>query len=113
MKNIKSWESFNESETNSFKSFEYVDKNYDGKIVQVGMFEKITRKEQIKVGDRFICPSSDEYKSGIVDRNTMKPILLFAKQVNSEYHINFSTHEDSKSSASIAWDLCYLLRDDI
>jgi hypothetical protein len=29
--------------SHKFKSFEYVD-SYDGKIVQIGMFEKITKK---------------------------------------------------------------------
>jgi hypothetical protein len=113
MKSIKNWKSFNESESSKFKSYEYVDRSYDGKIVQIGMFEKITKKEQIKLGDRFICPSSSEYKSGIVDSNTMKPILLFCEKSSSEHHIGFSTHENSKSVPSIAWDLCYILRKDI
>ena len=28
----------------TLESFEYVDRNYNGKIVQVGMFERITNK---------------------------------------------------------------------
>jgi hypothetical protein len=47
------------------------------------MFEKITKKDQIKVGDRFICPSSSEYKSGIVDSNTINLFYYFAKKVLS------------------------------
>jgi hypothetical protein len=49
-----------------------------------------------------LCPSSSEYKSEIVDSNTIKPILLFCKKSSSEHHIGFSTLENSKSVQSIA-----------
>ncbi len=98
--------------TKPLLSFEYIDRDKGSKIVQVGMFEKITDKTSIKAGDRFICPVSEEYRNGIVDSKTMNPILLFAKKV-SEYHITFWHYEKSGGNPAIAWDLCYLLREDI
>lgn len=102
---------------NTLESFEYVDRNYNGKIVQVGMFERITNKDQIKAGDRFICPETCVgkfgNKFGIIDVHSMKPILLFAKST-ADFHIKFGYHADEpRGGASVAWDLCYLLRDDI
>lgn len=94
------------------ESFEYVDRNYDGKIVQIGMFEEINDPEKLKKGDRFICPASEEYPSGIVDSNTMKPVLLFVKEIR-DYHIIHSSLENGKGNPGIAFDICYLLRDDI
>lgn len=97
-------------------SFEYVDRDYNSNIVQVGMFENITSKDQIKIGDRFICPITDENSRGIIDSNTMKPILLFkSTELQSDWHISYQYHKDKigKSGQTVAWDLCYLLRDDI
>jgi cyclopropane fatty-acyl-phospholipid synthase-like methyltransferase len=37
--------------SSKFKSYEYVDRSYDGKIVQIGMFEKITKRSN-KISDR-------------------------------------------------------------
>jgi len=93
------------------ESFEYVDRNYDGRIVQIGMFNKITNNNQITKGDRFICPPSNEYKSGIVDSDSMQPILCFAKEIK-DYHIIFSTLNGGRDTPAIAWDLCYLLKND-
>lgn len=96
----------------NFISFEYVDRNYNSKIVQIGMFEKITKDNIPKTGVRFICPSSKEYNAGITDIYTNKPILLFVKKV-SQFHITYGMLETSKGNPAIAWDLCYILRDNI
>ena len=113
---VKNFKQFVNENVNKFESFEYIDRDYDSKVVQVGMFEKITSKDQIKIGDRFLCPRTNENPRGIIDSNTMKPILLFYSTVlQSDWHISYQYHKDNigKSGQSVAWDLCYLLRDDI
>jgi hypothetical protein len=113
---VKNFNQFVNENVNKFESFEYVDRDYDSKVIQVGMFEKITSKDQIKIGDRFLCPRTDENPRGIIDSNTMKPILLFnSSNLQSDWHIQYVYHKDNigKSGQAVAWDLCYLLRDDI
>jgi hypothetical protein len=114
---VKNWKQFLNENTNKFESFEYVDRDYDSKVVQVGMFEKITNKDQIKIGNRFICPRTEENQRGIIDVHTMKPILLYkSTELQSEWHIGYQYHKDKigkSGNPAVAWDLCYLLRDDI
>jgi len=114
---VKNFKQFVNENVNKLESFEYIDRDYDSKIVQVGMFEKITSKDQIKIGDRFLCPRTDENTRGIIDSNTMKPILLYkSTELQSDWHIGYQYHKDKigkSGNAAVAWDLCYLLRDDI
>ena len=98
--------------TNKLESFEFIDRNYNPNCIQIDMFEKIINPSQIKIGDRFICPPSNEYKSGIVDAATMIPILLFVKSI-SKYHITFWYHKEYGSNPAVAWDLCYLRREEL
>lgn len=90
------------------ETFEYIDRDFNSRIVQMGQFERITSVDDIKHGDRFICPQSVEHRSGIVDGKTLYPILLFVKSV-IDWHIHYNYVKDSKSTPAIAWDLCYKL----
>lgn len=98
-------------------SFEYIDRDYDRKAVLIEQFEKITSKDQLKVGDRFICPRSPEFRNGVVDAATEIPILLYkSSEGGGPYHITRAFHKDEIGKSglgSIAWDLCYRMRDDI
>lgn len=93
------------------ESFEYIDRDCDSRIIQVGMFEKITKETKLSKNDRFICPLSKDYY-GIIDKDSMKPVLLFVKEVR-DIHIIHTSIKNGKGNPCIAWDLCYKLRDDI
>lgn len=86
-------------------AIEFIDRQRPN-VVQIDTFVPITDRNQIKIGDRFVCPPSEEYKSGIVDVRTMKPILCTVKFIH-DWHIGFSYYPNGKRCASIAWDLCY------
>lgn len=110
---IKTFEKFS-----NLESYEYVDRTRDRNLVQVDMFSKVNSKNDLKPGDRFISPpTGPQYEGaspwhGIVDSETMKPILLIVNKV-SEIHVHFKEFENSKSNRSVAWDLCYKLEQDI
>lgn len=100
--------------------FEYVDRNTQSNVVQMGTFYKIVDINQVKKGDRLICPAVNEPRNGrihtnnhagIVDIHSNKPILCFVKNVTG-FHIGYAQHENSKSNGEIAWDLCYILKVD-
>lgn len=99
-------------------SFEYIDRNKDFKLVQVGMFEKITSKDQIKIGEKFIVPLINNSR-GIICANLNYPILLeyVTDFYQNSFHIGFVMFESERyrkgSPRGVAFDLCYRLRDDI
>jgi len=101
---------------NTLTSFEYIDRDYDRKAILIEQFEKITSKDQLKVGDRFICPRSPRFRNGVVDATTEIPILMYkSSEKFGQYHIAYALqkYEIGTRCPGIAWDLCYRMRDDI
>jgi hypothetical protein len=99
--------------------FEYVDVNVDATIVQIGNFEKVTNSNQLKKGDKIICPKTEEnlfvhpqiqFCKGI-KHNQQHNLLLHCRGVNL-FHALYSLRVDSKASSAVAWDLCYKLIED-